>query len=108
MPGQPMYFVIPKKTAHPEEAKKFVEFVTSPEFQAKEIVMRFNWYPGIDGSNLKGRFPRTSSIKSTGMSLRKIWQKRARPFPWPITFPPCPNPTRSGSGNSVTWLREPL
>ncbi len=57
MPGQPMYFVIPRKTAHPEEAKKFVEFVTSPEFQAKEIVQRFNWYPGIDGSYLKGAIP---------------------------------------------------
>jgi len=53
MPGQPMYFVIPKKTAHPEEAKKFVEFVTSPEIQAKEIVERFNWYPGIDGRYIK-------------------------------------------------------
>jgi len=53
MPGQPMYFVIPKKTGHPEEAKKFVEFVTSPEIQAKEIVERFNWYPGIDGRYIK-------------------------------------------------------
>jgi putative spermidine/putrescine transport system substrate-binding protein len=54
MPGQPMYFVIFKKAAHAKEAKKFVEFVTSPEIQAKEIVTRFNWYPGIDGSYLKG------------------------------------------------------
>lgn len=53
MPGQPMYFVIPKKTGIPEEAKKFIEFVTSPEVQAKEIVKRFNWYPGIDGSYIK-------------------------------------------------------
>lgn len=57
MPGQPMYFVIPKKAAHPEEAKKFVEYVTSPEFQAKQIVMKFNWYPGIDGTHLKGAVP---------------------------------------------------
>ena len=57
MPGQPMYFVIPKKAAHIAEAKKFVEFVTSPEVQADEIVKRFNWYPGIDGSYLKGSIP---------------------------------------------------
>ncbi|MEW5816415.1 MAG: extracellular solute-binding protein [Spirochaetota bacterium] len=57
MPGQPMFFVIPKKAAHPEEAKKFVEFVLSPATQAKEIVQRFNWYPGIDGSALKGAIP---------------------------------------------------
>ena len=53
MPGQPMYFVIPKNSANPEEAKKFVEFVTSPAVQAEEIVKRFNWYPGIDGSYIK-------------------------------------------------------
>lgn len=53
MPGQPMYFVIPKNTGHPEEAKKFVELVTSPEFQAEHIVKRFNWYPGIDGNYIK-------------------------------------------------------
>ncbi|HUX21137.1 MAG TPA: extracellular solute-binding protein [Spirochaetia bacterium] len=57
MPGQPMYFVIPKKTAHADEAKKFVELVTSPEFQASQIVEKFNWYPGIDGSYLKGVIP---------------------------------------------------
>lgn len=53
MPGQPMYFVIPKNTGHSEEAKKFVELVTSPEFQAEHIVKRFNWYPGIDGNYIK-------------------------------------------------------
>ncbi|MGD9552642.1 MAG: extracellular solute-binding protein [Candidatus Caldatribacteriota bacterium] len=53
MPGQPMYFVIPKNTGHPAEAKKFVELVTSPEFQAEHIVKRFNWYPGIDGNYIK-------------------------------------------------------
>lgn len=53
MPGQPMYFVIPNNTGHPEEAKKFVEMVTSPEFQAENIVKRFNWYPGIDGNYIK-------------------------------------------------------
>ena len=53
MPGQPMYFVVPKKTGNPEAAKKFVEFVTSPEIQGKDIVERFNWYPGIDGKYVK-------------------------------------------------------
>jgi len=35
-----------------------VEFVTSPEIQAKEIVQRFNWYPGIDGSYIEGAIPK--------------------------------------------------
>ncbi len=49
-----MYYVIPKKTAHPDIAKKYIEFATTPEVQGKEIVERFNWYPGIDGSYLEG------------------------------------------------------
>lgn len=53
LPGQPMYFVIPKKAKNVEWAKKFVEFVTSPEVQGKVIVERYNWYPGIDGTYVK-------------------------------------------------------
>lgn len=48
MPGQPMYFVIPKGTRHPELAREFVAMATSPEVQGRIIVERFNWYPGID------------------------------------------------------------
>ncbi len=49
LPGQPMYFVIPQKARNIEWAKKFVEFVTSPEIQGKVIIEMYNWYPGIDG-----------------------------------------------------------
>ena len=57
MPGQPMFFVIPKNAPNPELSRKFIEYVTSPKVQANEIVKRFNWYPGIDGSALKGSIP---------------------------------------------------
>jgi ABC-type uncharacterized transport system YnjBCD substrate-binding protein len=57
MPGQPMYYVIPKKAANPELAKKYIAYATSPEVQGKEIVEKFNWYPGIDGSFLEGKVP---------------------------------------------------
>ena len=53
MPGQPMYFIIPKKARNVVWAKKFVEFVTSPEVQGKVIVEKYNWYPGIDGKYVK-------------------------------------------------------
>jgi putative spermidine/putrescine transport system substrate-binding protein len=49
MPGQPMYFVIPKNARHPEQAKKWIEYTTSPEVQGNIIIDRYNWYPGIDG-----------------------------------------------------------
>jgi putative spermidine/putrescine transport system substrate-binding protein len=31
LPGQPMYYVIPAKAAHPDLAKKFIDFAESPE-----------------------------------------------------------------------------
>jgi putative spermidine/putrescine transport system substrate-binding protein len=58
MPGQPMYFVIPKNAKNPEWAKKFVEYVTSPEVQGKVIIDRYNWYPGIDGKFVKDTAPK--------------------------------------------------
>src|SRR5690554_1543998 len=57
MAGQPMYYVIPAKAANQEAALKFVEFATSPEIQAKYIVEKFNWYPGIDASYLRDYLP---------------------------------------------------
>jgi ABC-type uncharacterized transport system YnjBCD substrate-binding protein len=51
-PGQPMYLVVPKRAANYDLAKKYVEFITSPEVQAKVIVERNGWYPGIDGKHV--------------------------------------------------------
>lgn len=51
-PGQPMYLVVPSKAANAEVARKYVEFITSPEMQAKVIVERNGWYPGIDGQHV--------------------------------------------------------
>jgi ABC-type uncharacterized transport system YnjBCD substrate-binding protein len=51
-PGQPMYLVVPKQAANYDLAKKYVEFITSPEIQAKVIVERNGWYPGIDGKHV--------------------------------------------------------
>ncbi len=53
MPGQPMHYVIPAKSPNLALAEKFVELATSPEVQAKGIVERFNWYPGIDAANVE-------------------------------------------------------
>ncbi len=52
LPGQPMYLVVPKKAANFETAKKYVEFITSPEQQAKVIVERNGWLPGIDAKHV--------------------------------------------------------
>ena len=55
MPGQPMYYAIPAKTAQNKLAAEFVALATSPDVQAEGIVKRFNWYPGIDAKNLEGK-----------------------------------------------------
>ncbi len=81
MPGQPMYFVIPKKTGYADLAKKFVEYVTSPAIQAKEIVQRFNWYPGIDGSFLQGSIPKEIYDKIYKDVTPQDLQKKGKSFP---------------------------
>ncbi len=63
MPGQPMHYVVPAKAANKELAEKFVELATSPEVQAKGIVERFNWYPGIDAQHVQAKLD------------PKVWQK---------------------------------
>lgn len=50
MPGQPMYIVVPAKAANKDAAIKFAELLGTPEVQAKVVVDKFNWYPGIDSS----------------------------------------------------------
>jgi putative spermidine/putrescine transport system substrate-binding protein len=81
MPGQPMYYVIPKKTGNPELAKKYIEFATTPEIQGKEIVERFNWYPGIDGSYLEGKVPDAVYKKIYSDVTPADLQKKGLSFP---------------------------
>lgn len=57
MPGQPMYFIVPANAPHPEQAKGFVEYVTSPQVQGEVIIDRYNWYPGIDGKFVQDAAP---------------------------------------------------
>lgn len=52
LPGQPMYLVVTKKAASYDMAKKFVEFITSPEQQARVIVEQMGWLPGIDAKHV--------------------------------------------------------
>ena len=52
LPGQPMYLVVTKKSPNYETAKKYVEFITSPEQQARVVVERQGWLPGIDAKHV--------------------------------------------------------
>ncbi|HOX32140.1 MAG TPA: extracellular solute-binding protein [Spirochaetales bacterium] len=81
MPGQAMYFVIPKTAANPELSRKFIEYVTSPEVQARDIVQKFNWYPGIDGSFIKASIPQATFDKIYGDVTPADLVKKGLSFP---------------------------
>jgi ABC-type uncharacterized transport system YnjBCD substrate-binding protein len=50
LPGQPMYVVVTKNAKNKEAAIKYADYLTSPEVQAKVIVEKNGWYPGIDAN----------------------------------------------------------
>lgn len=49
MPGQPMYLVV-GSGAQKDAAEKFCDFLADPAVQAKYVVGKYNWYPGIDSN----------------------------------------------------------
>jgi putative spermidine/putrescine transport system substrate-binding protein len=48
LPIYPIYMVIPREAANRDWAAKYIDYVSQPEVQAKVIVERFGWYPGVD------------------------------------------------------------
>jgi ABC-type uncharacterized transport system YnjBCD substrate-binding protein len=81
LPGQPMYYVVPKNAAHAELAKKFVDLAASPEVQAEGIVKQFNWYPGIDPQHVQAKLePAVWNKLFTDISPGDL-SKYGKPFP---------------------------
>lgn len=81
MPGQPMYFVIPANAPHPDAAKQFVEYVTSPEVQGSVIIDRYNWYPGIDGKFVADAAPPEAFDRLYQDISPEILSERGKSFP---------------------------
>jgi ABC-type uncharacterized transport system YnjBCD substrate-binding protein len=48
LPIYPIYMVIPREAANRDWAAKYIDYVAQPEVQAKVIVEKFGWYPGVD------------------------------------------------------------
>jgi ABC-type uncharacterized transport system YnjBCD substrate-binding protein len=81
LPGQPMYYVVPKNAAHADLAKKFIDLAASPEIQADGIVKQFNWYPGIDPQHVQTKLdPAVWNKLFTDISPGDL-SKYGRPFP---------------------------
>ena len=81
MPGQPMYVVIPAKSANAAAAKKFAEFITSPEQQAKVIVEKQGWYPGIDPTKVLPNVSEDGKQKLFGDISAETLNKAGLSFP---------------------------
>jgi ABC-type uncharacterized transport system YnjBCD substrate-binding protein len=52
LPIYPLYFVVPREAANRDLAARYVDYVATPEVQAKAIVERFGWYPGVDADKV--------------------------------------------------------
>jgi ABC-type uncharacterized transport system YnjBCD substrate-binding protein len=48
LPIYPIYMVVPREAANREWAARYIDYVSQPEVQARVIVERFGWYPGVD------------------------------------------------------------
>src|SRR5712692_11194468 len=48
LPIYPLYLVVPREAANREAAVRYIDYIATPEVQAKAIVERFGWYPGVD------------------------------------------------------------
>ena len=81
MPGQPMYYAVPQKSAQQQMAEKFIAMATSPEVQAEGIVKRFNWYPGIDAQYLQGKLAPADWQKLFADITPNDLAQKGKPFP---------------------------
>jgi ABC-type uncharacterized transport system YnjBCD substrate-binding protein len=48
LPIYPLYLVVPREAAAREMAVRYIDHIATPEVQARVIVERFGWYPGVD------------------------------------------------------------
>lgn len=52
LPIYPIYMVIPREAANREWAARYIDYVSQPEVQARVVVERFGWYPGVDAARV--------------------------------------------------------
>jgi putative spermidine/putrescine transport system substrate-binding protein len=48
LPIYPLYLVVPREAASRDMATRYIDYIATPEVQARAIVERFGWYPGVD------------------------------------------------------------
>jgi putative spermidine/putrescine transport system substrate-binding protein len=54
LPIYPLYLVVPREAASRDLAVRYIDYVATPEVQARAIVEKFGWYPGVDPDKVLG------------------------------------------------------
>lgn len=68
LPIYPIYFVVPREAANRELAARYIDYVSQPEVQARIIVEKLGWYPGVEA----GRVLPLLSAKSKDLLFKDV------------------------------------
>jgi ABC-type uncharacterized transport system YnjBCD substrate-binding protein len=73
LPIYPLYLVIPREAASKEAATRYIDYIATPEVQAKAIVERFGWYPGVDAEKVLPLIaPKSRELLFKGVSAEDL------------------------------------
>jgi len=73
LPIYPLYLVVPREAAQKETAARYVDYIATPEVQAKAIVERFGWYPGVDPEKVLALItPKSRDLLFRGVSAQDL------------------------------------
>ena len=73
MPIYPLYLVVPREAANRDVAARYVDYIATPEVQAKAIVEKFGWYPGVDAEKVLPLInPKSRELLFTGVSAQDL------------------------------------
>ena len=73
LPIYPLYLVIPREAANKEMAARYIDYIATPEVQAKAIVERFGWYPGVDAEKVLPLIaPKSRELLFKGVSAEDL------------------------------------
>jgi ABC-type uncharacterized transport system YnjBCD substrate-binding protein len=73
LPIYPLYLVVPREAANREAAARYIDYIATPQVQAKAIVERFGWYPGVDPERVLPLIsPKSRELLFTGVSAQDL------------------------------------
>src|SRR5262249_7800847 len=73
LPIYPLYLVVPREAAQKELAARYIDYIATPEVQAKAIVEKFGWYPGVDPDKVLSLItPKTHELMFKGVSAQDL------------------------------------